>query len=90
MMSHPTSHQDGYDNLALEDTSFQQMKPEERERWCSKMARRMAGIPWEAKMRAICRFFQIDPFYGAGVAKAIGIDISQFSRAIEAAAKGSG
>ena len=66
---------DGYTRLGHH---FRQMPPDERRRVCSHVARHMASLPRAIQLCEIFHFFRADPHYGSGVAKALGIDLTEF------------
>jgi len=72
------NHRDGNDDYTQPGDLFRLLKPDEQDRLCGNIARHMASVPQEIQMRAICHFFRADPNYGLGVAKKLGIDISEF------------
>lgn len=73
------NHRDGNDDYTQPGNLFRLFTPEQKERLFGNIARHMASVPREIQMRQICHFFRADPAYGAGVAKALGIDISEFT-----------
>ena len=58
---------------------FRLMNPEQRDRLFWNIARHtQAGdTPQEIQLRQLCHFFRADPGYGFGVAKALGIQLSE-------------
>ncbi len=72
------NHRDGNDDYTQPGNLFRLMKPDAQQRLFGNIARHMAGVPREIQMRQICHFFRADPNYGLGVAKALGLDISEF------------
>ena len=55
------------------------MNPEQRERLFGNIARHMqaGNTAPEIQWRQLCHFFRADPRYGIGVAKALGIELSE-------------
>lgn len=72
------NHRAGNDDYTQPGNLFRLMTPEQQERLCGNIGRHMKGVPPEIQMRQICHFFRADPAYGLGVAKALGLDISEF------------
>jgi catalase len=72
------NHRDGNDDYTQPGNLFRLMTPDARTRLCSNIARHMASVPQEIQLRQICHFFRADSSYGLGVAKALGIDVSEF------------
>ncbi len=56
---------------------FNIMKPEQREALFGNTARHMKDAPKEIKIRHISNCLKVDPAYGAGVAKALGIALAE-------------
>ncbi len=73
------NHRAGNDDYTQPGNLFRLMTPDAQERLCANIGRHMTGVPVEIQMRAICHFFRADPDYGLGVARALGLDISEFA-----------
>ena len=54
---------------------FRLMSPAQQQVLFDNTARNMNGVPDEIKMKHICHCMQADPAYGAGVAKALGLEL---------------
>lgn len=61
---------------------FRLMSPEEQQRLFANTARAMQGTTKEVQLRHINHCWQADPAYGEGVAKALGIPMSEVEAAI--------
>lgn len=70
-------HRAGNDDYAQPRALFNLFSAEEKERLFGNIGRHMSGVPEDIKKRALVHFYRIDPAYGAGVAKAIGVDVSE-------------
>jgi catalase len=75
------NHRDGNDDYTQPGNLFRLMTPEQQERLFGNIGRHMATVPREIQLRQICHFFRADPAYGAGVAKALGVNIEEFMNA---------
>jgi catalase len=53
------------------------MAPDARQRLFQNIAEAMAGVPEDIVQRQLVHFCKADPAYGAGVAKALGVEIKQ-------------
>jgi catalase len=73
------NHRDGNDDYTQAGNLFRLMNPEQRERLFGNIARHMqaGNTPQEIQLRQLCHFFRADPGYGLGVAKALGIELSE-------------
>jgi catalase len=73
------NHRDGNDDYAQAGNLFRLMNPEQRDRLFGNIARHMraGNTPREIQLRQLCHFFRADPGYGLGVAKALGIELSE-------------
>lgn len=60
---------------------FRLMTPEEQQRLFENTARAMQGTTKEVQLRHINNCYQADPAYGEGVARALGIDLSEIEAA---------
>ncbi len=69
------NHREGNDDYGQPGDLFRLMTPEQQQRLISNIAEHMAGIPEEIMRRQIAHFSKADPAYGAGVAKALGLDM---------------
>jgi len=72
------NHRDGNDDYSQPGALFRLMTPDAQQRLVGNIARHMGGVPREIQLRQLCHFFRADPAYGAGVAKELGIDLSEF------------
>jgi len=70
-------HRDGNDDYTQPGNLFRLMNAGQRARLFANIARHMRSVPLEIQLRQICHFFRADPAYGAGVAQALGIDMSK-------------
>ncbi|NTU75610.1 MAG: catalase, partial [Anaerolineaceae bacterium] len=59
---------------------FRLMKPAQQQVLFENTARAMGDAPVEIKLRHIGNCLKADPAYGAGVAKALGIPLSEVSK----------
>jgi catalase len=75
------NHRDGNDDFTQAGNLFRLMTTDQKLRLVGNIARHMASVPQEIQLRQICHFFRADPAYGAGVAQALGLDISSFVNA---------
>ena len=73
------NHRYGNDDYTQAGNLFRLMNPQQRERLFGNIGRHMqAGdTPQEIQLRQLCHFFRADPGYGFGVAKALGIELSE-------------
>jgi hypothetical protein len=73
------NHRDGNDDYTQAGNLFRLMNPQQRERLFGNIVRHMqAGdTPQEIQLRQLCHFFRADPGYGFGVAKTLGIELSE-------------
>jgi catalase len=69
------NHREGNDDYGQPGDLFRLMTPEQQQRLISNIAEHMAGIPEKIMRRQIIHFSKADPAYGAGVAKALGLDL---------------
>lgn len=67
------NHRDGNDDFGQPRALFQLFDPAQKERLFANIAAAMGGVPQEIIRRQVALFNQIDPAYGAGVAKAVGL-----------------
>ena len=74
------SHREGNDDYTQPGNLFRLMKPDEQERLFGNIARHMADVPREIQLRQLCHFFRADANYGLGVAKALGLDMSEVAK----------
>ncbi len=65
------------DDFSQAGDLFRLMKPDERQRLFENTARAMGDAPKEIKLRHIGNCRKADPAYGEGVAKALGISLSE-------------
>ena len=61
---------------------FRLMKPDEQQRLFENTARAMQGTTKEVQLRHITNCYKADPAYGEGVAKALGIPMSEVEAAV--------
>jgi catalase len=78
------NHRDGNDDYTQAGNLFRLMNPQQRERLFENIARHMqaGNTPREIELRQLCHFFRADPGYGFGVAKALGIELSEDMAAV--------
>jgi len=74
------NHREGNDDYTQPGNLFRLMKPDEQERLFGNIGRHMAAVPREIQMRQLCHFFRADVNYGLGVAKALGLDMSEVAK----------
>jgi catalase len=67
-------HHVGNEDYSQAGNLFRLMKPDERERLIGNIARSMATVPKEIRLRQIAHFTRADPEYGLGVARALGLE----------------
>ncbi len=68
------NHRIGNDDYTQPGNLFRLMTPEKQQLLFGNIARHMGSVPREIQLRQIGHFLKADPAYGAGVAKALGID----------------
>ena len=73
---HWNFREDDADYFSQPGNLFRIMPPDEQERLFANTARAMGDIPKEIKLRHIRHCLKADPKYGAGVAQALGIPLS--------------
>ena len=78
---HWNFREDDADYYTQPGNLFRIMPPDEQERLFANTARAMGDIPKEIKLRHIRHCLKADPKYGAGVAQALGIPLSDVSDA---------
>ncbi|MBP7637190.1 MAG: catalase [Kiritimatiellae bacterium] len=78
---HWNFREDDADYFSQPGNLFRIMPPDEQERLFANTARAMGDIPKEIKLRHIRHCLKADPKYGAGVAQALGIPLSDVSDA---------
>jgi catalase len=71
-------HSDGNDDYTQPRNLFRLFDAGQKVRLFANIARHMAPVPQEIRLRQICHFFRADPAYGMGVAQALGIDLGKF------------
>jgi len=71
------SHRDGNDDYTQAGNLYRLLTPDQRERLCENIAGHMAPARREVKLRQVGHFFKADPRYGEGVAKRLGIPVSE-------------
>jgi catalase len=77
------NHRDGNDDYRQPGDLFRLMRPDQKEQLFQNYKAAMAGVPVEIVKRQIVHCYRADPEYGAGVAKAIGIDFKPQTIAAE-------
>ncbi|NLY42307.1 MAG: catalase [Desulfovibrionales bacterium] len=75
--AHWNAREDDADYYTQPGKLFRLMSPEQQEVLFGNTARNMGDAPEEIKIRHIKNCLQADPAYGAGVAKALGIDMAK-------------
>jgi catalase len=70
-------HRAGNDDYTQPGNLFRLMSSVQKERLFGNIGRHMATVPREIQLRQICHFFRADPAYGAGVARALGINLEK-------------
>ncbi|MGD9502421.1 MAG: catalase [Methyloceanibacter sp.] len=68
------NHREGNDDYRQPGDLFRLMTPEAQQRLCRNIAEAMAGVPEPIIQRQVAHFSKADPAYGAGVAKALGLE----------------
>ncbi|MDY0162028.1 catalase [Desulfobotulus sp.] len=71
------NHREDADYYSQPGALFRLMRPEQKEVLFGNTARSMGDAPQEIKQRHIRNCFKADPAYGEGVAKALGMDLSE-------------
>jgi len=71
-------HRDGNDDYTQAGNLFRLFDAGQKARLFANIARHMAPVPQEIRLRQICHFFRADPAYGMGVAQVLGIDLGKF------------
>ena len=74
------NHRDGNDDYSQAGDLFRLMTPEEQTRLINTIVGAMSGIPEDIQRRQIAHFYRADPAYGAGVARGLGIDVTEAAR----------
>jgi len=69
-------HRAGNDDFTQAGDLFRLFSPEQKERLFRNIAEAMAGVPDEIVQRQLAHFAKADPAYGAGVAKALGLELA--------------
>jgi catalase len=70
------NHRDGNDDYRQPGDLFRLMTPEQKDQLFHNYKAAMEGVPVEIVKRQIVHCYKADPQYGAGVAKALGIDFT--------------
>ena len=68
-------HRAGNDDYTQAGNLFRLFDAGQKERLFQNIAAAMAGVPEEIVRRQIAHFAKADPAYGAGVAKALGLNV---------------
>ncbi|MEO3427569.1 catalase [Pelagibius sp. CAU 1746] len=68
------NHRDGNDDYTQPGNLFRLMDAGQQQRLFSNIAAAMQGVPEEIVQRQLVHFHRADPAYGAGVAKALGVE----------------
>ncbi len=71
------NHRIGNDDYTQPGNLFRLMTSEQRERLMDNIAAAMQGVPVEIIERQVAHFSKCDPAYGAGVAKRMGVKITE-------------
>ncbi|MDZ4859327.1 MAG: catalase [Candidatus Hydrogenedentes bacterium] len=79
-------HRVGNDDYTQAGNLFRLLKPDEKDRLISNIAGAMQPVARDIQLRMLCHFYRADPAYGEGIAKGLGIDVTQLETA-ELAAK---
>jgi len=74
------NHREGNDDYTQPGNLFRLMTLEEQGRLFKNLAGPLSTVPREIQMRQLGHFQRADPAYGAGVAKALGIDPSEVEK----------
>jgi catalase len=77
------NHRDGNDDYRQPGDLFRLMRPDQKEQLFNNYKAAMEGVPVEIVKRQIAHCYRADPAYGAGVAKAMGIDFKPQTIAAE-------
>ncbi len=67
-------HREGNDDYTQPGNLFRLMSADEQQRLFGNIAAAMQGVPEEIVQRQLVHFHRADPAYGAGVAKALGVE----------------
>jgi len=69
------NHRDGNDDYRQVTALFNLFSDEQKQRLFSNIAEAMAGVPMYIVQRQLGHFMRVDPAYGQGVAKALGVEV---------------
>jgi catalase len=69
-------HRTGNDDFTQAGNLFRLFTPEQKERLFRNIAEAMAGVPEEIVQRQLAHFAKADRAYGAGVARALGLELA--------------
>jgi catalase len=69
------NHRDGNDDYRQVGDLFRLMRPDAQQRLFQNIAEAMAGVPEPIIRRQLSHFSKADPAYGAGVARALGLEL---------------
>jgi catalase len=70
------NHRDGNDDYRQPGDLFRLMTPEQKDQLFHNIEAAMDGVPLDIIKRQVVHFYRADPDYGAGVAKALGINFT--------------
>jgi catalase len=71
------NHRDGNDDYRQVGDLFRLMRPDAQQRLFQNIAEAMAGVPEPIIRRQLSHFSKADPAYGAGVARALGLEAAE-------------
>jgi catalase len=77
------NHRDGNDDYRQPGDLFRLMTADQKQQLFHNYKAAMEGVPVEIVKRQIAHCYKADPAYGAGVAKALGIDFTPQTIAAE-------
>lgn len=78
------NHRIGNDDYSQPRALFRLFNAEQKQRLFSNLAAAMQGVPLEIVKRQVAHFYRVDPEYGLGVAKEMGIPADEVPTAIAA------
>ena len=79
----PLEGQGGVDDFKQPGDLFRLMTPEQQDRLMDNLAAALGPVPEDIQRRQIAHFTKADPAYGSGVAKRLGLNLTQHTEAAE-------
>ena len=77
------NHREGNDDYTQAGVLFSLLAPDHQERLIDNLADSMQTVPHEIQLRQIMHFVRADRRYGEGVARALGVDLSEIDEIAE-------